>query len=87
MPLFKVKMEFETVVKADSPYEAMRLAYKQRVEIMQNDFRSDKDIPPGLLSASPILRDRDLPYGWDIDCIPWGVKTRNGYTMMEDFAK
>lgn len=63
MKLYKVRITFETVIRAESPGDAADQA--ERV-IRDGDDVYDE------IDASEIRNIDDIPYGWDAGCRPWG---------------
>ena len=63
--IYKVKVEFETVIRATNQEEAEKLA--QSIVKTEDDQAS-------LISSSEIQKEQDLPKGWDKWCLPWGER-------------
>lgn len=66
MKLFKVKAEYETVIRAKDAKSAEREANY----IIKHECDSD----PIKIDAEEIDSIADLPYGWDASCRPWGER-------------
>ena len=62
MPLYKVTVEFETIVYAED--EDAAISEAERV------VTAEDEIPT--TDAIEIKSVEDIPTGWDKDCIPWG---------------
>ncbi len=65
MKLYRVRVEWETVILAESPEQAERLA--------PGIIRQEDD-PVDFVRTAEMTSDNDLPPGWDKDCIPWGLR-------------
>lgn len=65
MELFKVRVEFETVIRAENAEDAER----QSESIIKGS-----DDPADFVSATPIQTLEDLPTGWDATCRAWGKR-------------
>ncbi|MCA9340867.1 MAG: hypothetical protein KDA17_08180 [Candidatus Saccharibacteria bacterium] len=65
MHLFKVRISWETVIRAKDYAEAERLAPR---------IIRDEDDEHEECEAEAIKTLDDLPHGWDADCRPWGER-------------
>jgi hypothetical protein len=65
MRLYKVRVEFETVILANSQKEA---------EQMSEYVIRRGDDPPERVDLEEITSSEDLPEGWDENCRPWGIR-------------
>jgi hypothetical protein len=73
MKLYKVHIEYETVILADSEESAMEEA--------QYGIRHEIDDKPEIIFADQILKLDDLPSGWNWQCRPWGKKDPHDRTI------
>lgn len=64
MKLFKVQVQYETVIRAKDSKSAEREA--------NYIIRNECDSEPTEIDADEINSVSDLPYGWNVDCLPWG---------------
>jgi hypothetical protein len=67
MPLFKVALTYEIAVSADNELQAVQYCVMNSNEF-KYDFQDADDI-----HATAIKTVNDLPYGWDVECIPYNV--------------
>lgn len=75
MKLYKVHIEYETVILAQSKEAAEKDAtYSLRYEI---------DDDPETVFADEIKTTSDLPQGWNPQCRPWGEKDPHDRTIGE----
>jgi len=72
MPIYRVQVESEIVVIADTTEEAMKIAENSIREIDRCEF--DTGLPRK-------IDENNLPAGWDGDCIPYGG---DGNTRLKD---
>jgi hypothetical protein len=73
MKLYKVHLEYETVIRAESPEAAEQTAaYAMRHEI---------DDEPSMVFSDEITTLADLPQGWNAGCRPWGERDPNDRTI------
>lgn len=63
MNLYAIKMETNTVVYAETPEKALRIALDERSQMIDVD---------DIKLMRQIVTFEDLPPGWDANCIPWG---------------
>lgn len=63
MKLYRVHLEFETVILAESEDAAI----KQAESIIK-----DSDDPASFVAADEIKTLMEIPPGWDKGCRPWG---------------
>jgi hypothetical protein len=74
MKLYKVRITFETVIRAESPGDAADKA--ERVI-------RDNDDPHSEIESDEIRSMDDLPEGWDAKCRPWGERDPYDRTIGE----
>jgi hypothetical protein len=75
MKLYKVHLEYETVIRAASPQAAEQAAaYAMRHEI---------DDEPEIVLSGEITNLADLPHGWNAACRPWGERDPHDRTIGE----
>ncbi len=82
MPLYRVRFNLSTVVKAEDEKQALRLAFDQRQEIVRCDI-TDRNLGD-IDVVSEITSVKDLPPGWNGYCIPWGLNCRIPYSMQDE---
>ena len=75
MKLYKVRVEYETVILAESQADAERSA----PYILRHNADEDADI----VNAHEIKSLADLPQGWNAQCRPWGERDPNDRTIGE----
>lgn len=69
MPLFKVVLSSEVIVVAKNEDDAMAQAEScQRDIAIAGEFYAE--------SSEQVFKIKDLPVGWDKDCIPWNANER-----------
>jgi hypothetical protein len=73
MKLYKVHLEYETVIRAESPEAAERMA--------SYVMRHEADDEPEVISAEEIQTAADLPQGWNAECRPWGKRDPHDRTI------
>lgn len=73
MRLYKVHIEYETVILADSAESAMEEA--------RYGIRNEIDDQPEAILVDEILKSDDLPAGWNLQCRPWGMKDPKDRTI------
>lgn len=73
MKLYKVKVEYETVILATSPDGATREA--------EHAMRHEIGYPPQSIGASEIKSFSDLPKGWQPNYRPWGERDPHDRTI------
>lgn len=66
MKIYKVLVEYETVIRAESAKDAE----KQADYIIRHECDSD----PHLVVAKEVTALSELPDGWDARCRPWGER-------------
>ena len=66
MKLYKVRVEYETVIRAES----QERAEKDAPYIIHNEA----DEEPVFVNGQEIETLKDLPRGWDGYCLPWGER-------------
>ena len=67
MPIYRVRVEYETVVLADDEH---------RAELTAIEASADDALGAGWPSVVRVVSGTaDLPEGWDGNCIPWGEKS------------
>lgn len=66
MKLFKVRIEYETVVRAESAKQAEKDA--------EYIIRNAADDPAEIVIAQEITKLEDLPKRWSAQCRPWGER-------------
>ena len=75
MKLYKVHIEYETVIRAESKEAAEKEAhYAMRYEI---------DDEPNVILSDEITKLKDLPTGWNPQCRPWGERDPQDRTIGE----
>jgi hypothetical protein len=77
MELFKVRVEFKTVIRAENAESAE----KQAESIIK-----ESDDPADFVNATPIKTLEDLPYGWDAGCLAWGPRDELDRTIGQIIA-
>jgi hypothetical protein len=75
MKLYKVHLEYETVIRAESPEAAEREA--------QYAMRHEIDDEPSMVFSDEITKLEDLPQGWNAGCRPWGERDPNDRTIRQ----
>jgi len=65
MKLYKVTIEYETVILAQNASDACR----QAQSVVSIEDCSD----PITVFAEEIHSESDLPHGWDVTCTPFGI--------------
>jgi hypothetical protein len=65
MRLFKVKVEYETVIRAES---------KEHIEKYAETYIREIDDPISAVDVVELEDIKDLPDGWDGECRPWGER-------------
>jgi len=60
--LYRVTIEFETVIRGED---------RKAVERAAEGIIRDADDPAKMISAREIKDADDLPYGWQVHCMPW----------------
>ena len=75
MKLYKVRVEYETVIRAESQADAECDA----PYILRHDADEDADI----VTANEIESLADLPQGWNAQCRPWGERDPHDRTVGE----
>jgi len=73
MKLYKVHLEYETVIRAKSPEAAEREA--------QYAMRHEIDDEPSMVFSDEITKLEDLPQGWNAGCRPWGERDPSDRTI------
>jgi hypothetical protein len=73
MKLYKVHLEYETVIRAESPEAAEREA--------QYAMRHEIDDEPSMVFSDEITKLEDLPQGWNAGCRPWGKRDPHDRTI------
>lgn len=68
--LFKVKIQFESVIAAENDSDVLSIIEKNLREHDVAGHGGFLDSPN--LVITDVLSVNDLPDGWDGDCIPWG---------------
>lgn len=63
MKLYKVRVEFETVMAAKSKQDALMNA--------EYVIRHEADDPADDIQVTEITNESDLPNGWDDNCFPF----------------
>lgn len=80
MALFRVNLDYDFVVKADSEEEAIELASRQIEEIVRNDVIDEE-----FTLVCQIKSAKDLPPGWSSPyCVPWGQNVKPSYSMLDE---
>jgi hypothetical protein len=75
MKMFKIKVEYETVILAEN-FDELRKYIKSYIrEIDDQDYHNSK--------VSEIEGLEDLPEGWDGECRPWGERDPHDRTIAE----
>lgn len=69
MKIFRIKVTYETVIRAESQADAER--YADRI------IRDSDEIPTEV-DANMISSISELPDGWDQNCMPWETGVTNG---------
>lgn len=69
MKIFRVKVTYETVIRAESQTDTER--YADRII-------RDSDETPTEVDADMISSISELPDGWDQNCLPWETGVTNG---------
>lgn len=69
MKIFRVKVTYETVIRAQSSAEAEQSADR---------VIRDSDEDPQEVDAVFITKLSELPDGWDQSCLPWETGITNG---------
>lgn len=77
MKIYRVKVVFETVVRAGSALDACSAA----IYAVKNE-----DEPPTETTPINILTAATLPPGWNLDCRPWGERDPMDRTLGEIFG-
>lgn len=75
MKLYKVHLEYETVILAESQEAAEREAAYV--------LRHEADDEPEVVFADEIQTASDLPSGWNPQCRPWGERDPHDRTIGE----
>ena len=75
MKIYKVRVEYETVICAESQADAEANA----PYILRHDADEEADI----VTADEIKSLADLPKRWDARCRPWGERNPNDRTVGE----
>jgi hypothetical protein len=73
MKLYKVHLEYETVIRAESPEAAERKA--------QYAMHHEIDDEPSMVFSNEITKLDDLPPGWNAQCRPWGERDPHDRTI------
>jgi len=73
MKLYKVKVEYETVILASSEKDA-----KEEAEYA---IRHEIDDDPQNIEAFEISTLNELPFGWQPNCRPWGKRDEYDRTI------
>jgi len=78
MKLYKVHIEYETVIRAKSKEDAVLDAHYT--------IRHEADDEPDVIFADEIKTAADLPAGWDQQCRPWGERDPLDRTIADILA-
>ncbi len=65
MKLFKVKVEYETVIRAES---------KEHIEKYAETYIREINDPISAAGVVELKDIKDLPEGWNGQCLPWGER-------------
>ena len=74
MKIYRVQINYETVIRAASREEAERHA---------NRILRNSDEEPDAVEAVEVTRLPCLPMGWNGDCRPWGETDPHDRTLRE----
>jgi hypothetical protein len=66
MKIYKVLVEYETVIRAESAKDAEKKA--------DYIIRHECDSDPRMVAAKEVTAIGELPEGWDARCRPWGER-------------
>lgn len=66
MKIYKVRIEYETVIRAESARDAEEQA--------DSIIRHECDSEPQLVNAQEVTDTTQLPEGWNAQCRPWGER-------------
>lgn len=75
MKLYKVHIEYETVIRAESKEAAEWAA--------SYTMRHEADDEPEVVFADEIKSASDLPQGWNPQCRPWGERDPHDRTIAD----
>jgi hypothetical protein len=86
--LYTVKLEYETVVAAESYESAETQAHEAVFEMFKESITYPSDISPSHARAELIRTDGDLPEGWSVHAVPYGkVPEELEHTIIEDYLR